>query len=294
MEREELEKKLFLKASSHHHYIPQFLIKGFANENGQIYVYDKQKDRILARPQYPKQVFFEKHRNTVEIVAGKTSSVIEDSFYQNIDNKVAPYIKYLQQGNLSELDFSIEVTGMMTFFIVTLFWRIPATDDTVADIFRRSEIDAKGIDPEIFRNDPTFLKMERGRLFHHSIGRMQEFGKRTSASVNVHQYAVHSVILGDNPIIFRRTPSSFEDLGDIDILIAVSSNRIFSITEDRLPGLPFENAIRYNTNVILQSKRYVVARSLEALSKAIEMYKFCIELGAEAFQPERIFSVKGK
>lgn len=294
MKKEEIEKILFSSLSSNHHYIPQFLIKGFINEIGNLFVYDKAKDKIITRPQYPKQVFFEKNRNSVEITDGKMSSIIEDSFYKKIDDEIAPYIKYLQEGNLKELDFSLEVMSMMTLFILTLFWRIPATDDIVSDLFRRSEIDSNGVDPERFRNDPTFLKMERGRLFHHTIDQIRQYGKRTSASVNIHEYASPIILLGDNPIIFRRTPSSFEDLGEIDLLIAVSSNRIFSVTEKKLPGLSFNKAISYNTNVILQSRRYVVASNLDTLEKAIKMFKLCVKLGVRAFRPERIFEPEKK
>ena len=52
------------KKSSRHHYIPQFLIKGFYNEKNKVFVYDIQKDEILPDTKSSKSVLFEWDRNT--------------------------------------------------------------------------------------------------------------------------------------------------------------------------------------------------------------------------------------
>jgi hypothetical protein len=45
------------KKSSRHHYIPQFLLNAFVNSDDNLYVFDKQKDKILDNPRPPKSIF---------------------------------------------------------------------------------------------------------------------------------------------------------------------------------------------------------------------------------------------
>src|SRR4051812_37185254 len=104
--------------SSRHHYIPQFLINGFTNNKGLLYVYDKQADKLLSKQRPPKAIFFENDRNTVEIKATLKSSVIEDCLYAEIDNKTSKVIKYYQTEELSKIDFQIEDTAILLFFLI--------------------------------------------------------------------------------------------------------------------------------------------------------------------------------
>ena len=76
----------FLKNYSvRHHYIPKFLSSGFTNADGLLFIYDKNKDRILSTPKPPKSIFFEHERNTLEVTSESKSSFIEDFLYSDID-----------------------------------------------------------------------------------------------------------------------------------------------------------------------------------------------------------------
>ncbi len=86
--------KYLKKLSSRHHYIPQFLISGFANSDGLLYLYDKHKDKILKKPRPPKSIFFENDRNTLDLSNTTKTSIIEDFLYKEIDDKTSKVIKY--------------------------------------------------------------------------------------------------------------------------------------------------------------------------------------------------------
>lgn len=44
----------FLKIkSSRHHYIPKFLLEGFTNSEGFLYIFDKKQNKIIGKPQSP-------------------------------------------------------------------------------------------------------------------------------------------------------------------------------------------------------------------------------------------------
>ena len=82
--------------SNRHHYIPKFLINGFKNSVGTLYVYDKQKDEIKRKPRSPKSLFFEEGRNTVHVKDDLYSSIIEDKIYQDHDDISSKVIRKLQ------------------------------------------------------------------------------------------------------------------------------------------------------------------------------------------------------
>ena len=87
-----LEKYYSDRKSSRHHYVPKFLVDGFT-ENGQVFVYDKSKDKILSKTLHPKSIFFETDRNTIEFPQNNKSSIIEDEYYFKVDNHCSKIIK---------------------------------------------------------------------------------------------------------------------------------------------------------------------------------------------------------
>jgi hypothetical protein len=169
---------LFKKDSSRHHYIPKFLIKGFANQHGQLYVYDKLKNKILDKPQFPKQIFFEKDRNTIEVKPGLETTFLEDIHYFNVDNKACKSIQAFQNDPLNKINYSIENLGYLSYFLIALYWRIPANDDIALHLYKNSEFKNKDIDIEVLKNDPVFQKLEQSRLSMHTIEHIKLYGKK--------------------------------------------------------------------------------------------------------------------
>ena len=52
--------------SRRHHYIPQFLIKKFADSDNMLYLYDKEKKTFAKEKRSPKSIFFEMNRNILD------------------------------------------------------------------------------------------------------------------------------------------------------------------------------------------------------------------------------------
>lgn len=280
------------KNSTRHHYIPKFLIEGFKNSEGLLYVFDKEKNKILKNPRSPKSIFFEDDRNTVELTETLESSVLEDVLYSKIDNESSPIVKQYQKDPLNEIKFAPEDNAKFLFFLITLFWRIPNTDFAAEDVMNRTVISSSGIDPKVLQNDPTFRKMQRAGLFKHQIDEMIKFGKKGTKWVNIHQSGREIYVIGDNPILFKTVPGKFSEFNDIDFLIAVSSNRIFSSTNSSFKNLTEINSIRYNAAVINQSTRYVGCSNLEALNQSIQLYTELKSLGLQSLIAERVFETK--
>lgn len=137
----------------------------------------------------------------------------------------------------------------------------------------RSEITSPHINPEIIRNDPAYRKIQRASLAKHHIKEIIKYGKKGKFSVNIHQSSNDLFLVGDNPLLFRRTPILFSEFNEIDFLIAVSSNRIYSSTNQSFNVKSQENWVNYNAAIIDQSSGYVASGNEDYLKKSIEYYK---------------------
>ncbi len=278
------------KLSSRHHYIPQFLIEGFTNAEGKLYVYDKKKDRILKYPQSPKSIFFETDRNTVDVTDEKQSSVIEHFIYGEIDNQTSKVIRKYRQAALADIDFNAEDTAMLLFFLISLFWRIPKTDYAADDLMDRSEIKSIGIDPEHLRNDPTYRKLNRAGIYSHHINEIKRAGRRGTKWHNIHEFAEPVLLLGDYPMLFREQQSEFSEFDEVDVLLPVSATRIYSCTNEPLRNFTVQHGYRHNASIIEQSVRYVAAADSTVLEQSIAFYKGLKSKGLIYWTPEQTFN----
>lgn len=282
--------KHFKTLSSRHHYIPKFLINGFTNEDGLLYVYDKQKDEIIKKPRSSKSIFFENDRNTLEIHKGTKTSMLEDLFYKKIDDITSRIIKQYQTGNLPDINLTTEDTGTFLFFLLSLFWRIPKSDYAANNLMDRSTITADGVDIEALKADPAYRKINRAKLFKHHIDEMKKFGSKGTKWANIHQIGDPIyLVIGDYPILFRNQSGLFSEFNDTDILIAISSDRIYSSTNEKINIFQSINFWRYNACIINQSVRYVACGNLKALEYSILFYKTLKDSGHICILHEEVF-----
>lgn len=280
------------KNSIRHHYIPQFFIEGFKNREGLLYIYDKDKDKIIKTPRPPKSIFFEKDRNTIALTDKLESSILEDSLYSQIDTESSKVVRYFRTEALKKIDFNTENTAQFQFFLITLFWRIPYTDFASEELMERAEISSPVTDPELLRNDPTFKKIQRAFLANHHIKEIVNSGNKGKFSVNVHKAPINLFVVGDNPLLFRNTPSVFSEFNTSDFLIAISSDRIYSSTNQVFENTSLKNWSNYNAAVIQQSTRYVSCGSYDFLKKSIEYYKELKKHNLHFSLPEQTFNTE--
>ena len=59
-----------------HHFIPQFILRNFTNDDGYLYCYSKQARRMFKSP--PSNVFLKKHLYSQRDERGKKNSVCGD------------------------------------------------------------------------------------------------------------------------------------------------------------------------------------------------------------------------
>jgi hypothetical protein len=250
------------------------LINGFSNKDGNLYIYDKVKDEIKQKARSPKSLFFEEHRNTIEVKDGITSSLLEDFVYQDIDNKASKAIRDLQLGNIQHDDLlKFSNFTILQFFLISLFWRLPYTDFAVDGIFDDAKIVSDGIDPEILRNDETFRKMYRAGLILETFKSMGKDVPSLSSYSNIFESKEDSFVIGDYPILYERLPHLFSDLADLEFIFAVSSKRVCLSTYKRYEKFTDTEAIIYNALIIDQSKIMICSGNKSLLEKSVYYYK---------------------
>lgn len=153
--------------SKRHHYLPQFYIKNFCNNDGCIYINNKDNEKNYdnVRKMYPREIFFEKNRNTYEINE-KQSDVIE-KLYGYLENMIAPYLDILKNNHLDGINtMTVETLRNLIFFGYLTKWRIPKNDDRATEInqnvsFEELNIFAKIDDLTLLIEDLTTEEVSR-------------------------------------------------------------------------------------------------------------------------------------
>ncbi|MEP4095746.1 DUF4238 domain-containing protein [Reichenbachiella sp.] len=263
-----------MKQSSRHHYIPKFLIKEFTDSNGLLYMYDKINDEIKSKQRAPKSVFWEKDRNSITTKSKERNSLIEDYFFKELDNHTSDYIKKFQHENIDEILLTDENLAQFDFFLINLFWRLPYTDFASTDLIKRAQIDATGIDPEILRNDPEYHKALRIGLFKHTIEQFDEFSPPADKyHVLLSEFEHDLFVLGDNPVVFEKTPKKFVDLRNLNHIMPITSKRAYIYTIHGYDKMTRQIGHFLNAQIIDQSKRHVVSGNRELLKISVQFYK---------------------
>ena len=114
-----------MKKSERHHYIPEFMIKGFAGADGKISIYNIHKGKLDPLRKSPKQVFFEWKRNTFELNGAKTDSI--EKMYGIQENEMSLAYKRIIE-NHNPTDIAYFDLFQLLYFLETIHWRVPNQD----------------------------------------------------------------------------------------------------------------------------------------------------------------------
>jgi hypothetical protein len=284
------EKTIVNKKSSRHHYIPEFIIKGFTDAKGKVFIYDKIQDEIKNITKSPKGIFFEWDRNTFDFGEMK-STIIEDNTYGKIDNLGGEAITVLRTIDLSKSDISMASIYKLQVFILNLFWRIPSTDklfDIIYEIINsNTSVDLK--------NKEWLKKHQKTYMFIHTLNKSIENLRNTKHEFKIVEFSKPSFILTDNPTLYQNPLISFEDLDKSQYIFPISDKRGFiqflqssnKNGENKFEG---KHSYWYNALAIEQSERYSASGELSILNNSIKIYKHIKETKQEIETKELLFN----
>jgi len=262
--------------SKNHHYIPEFFIKGFVNENKKVYVYDKIKDRIDKREFSAASICYIEHGNTI------THDSKQFTVLENIYHNLEEYSKNAVKTFTTVIDVPDEHTQSdlrkLLLFINQIFWRTPANDDYANSLIERYR--EKHPDWKTFVEDGTTfvnfsiddrLKMIKLTLPSEILLRDENNLKARTKYVSIQSNGPY--LLSDNPIIYPIKPFSAVDFTE-KIIFPINKHRLYvSTTESTQKTIGPAELMLINVQFIVQARQYVIGDDYEDLHAFVDAYR---------------------
>ena len=290
-----------MKESERHHFIPEFFIKAFTNDNGKIFVHNKQFGKTDKISKSPKQIFFEWNRNTFKI------DDYETDFLEKVYNLGESKFSVTHRKLIEKFE-PVEITAYdilhLTLFIAEIYWRVPSQDSIASQIFQNFE-EQKLLFK--IKNKTTGENIPIGKLKRlitskgfigsmKKIKGLQEY-LHSSKNINIKNWRIYSLpkeaprfkIICDNPVIKR---NESEDLLDSELIFPLSRGKtVFHTKGKKLKEIPADNKILIDILLFLQSEKYVASADYDYLVSISEISQFYNTPEKVKILKEQIFQV---
>lgn len=263
--------------SKKHHYIPQFFLKGFTNEAGEYYVYDKDKKEI--RKSKPINTFFENKRNTSQIIDKEDDSL--ERLYAYFDAITAPFIQELRSMTTTNFTLKPDALARLKMFIPQLYWRIPKNDDNLNRIIDSLPFEATGFKIIDKNGNPVSLDLQTKlknvdyfrKMYHILIPFLTHKGAYRNNEFDTWKvyFREKKSILGDNPLLTK----NLTDFGCLtrEIIFPICSDKILIHTKQPKPtNLPSQFLFELDLLMIIQAKRFVCCADENYLKILIDRF----------------------
>jgi hypothetical protein len=107
-----------------HHYVPQFLLRGWCNEHGKLTVYSRRQGRVVTSERTPRATAFETNLYAYDEVPSEKRHAIENEFMtRKIDTPAACIVEKILSGGFTTL--TIDERSDFTRFVLSLRARHP-------------------------------------------------------------------------------------------------------------------------------------------------------------------------
>lgn len=285
--------------SKRHHYLPQFYLKGFANNTNEFFVFDKKTEQI--RKSTPLNSFFENHRNTGTMKDSR-SSLLEE-MYAHFDGEIAPYLELVRKATIDTINLDSKTVLRLQLLIALLHWRIPESDEELERMIDKLSFQETGFNivnkdtgesvatgelQEQLKNIDLFRKMYRLFL---PIMLQKELNKTGLEDWGIYFRGNNLQLTCDNPIIAKNETNNLKGVKG-NIVFHVSSDRILIHAEQAKPkNLPSQFILELDMLLIQQSTRFVCCSEQKYLEYLINnLYSHSKSYDFREKMRDRIFS----
>ena len=273
-----------MSQSIKHHYLPEFYLRGFANDSGRIAIYDCKKGRVKKGEYPPSTHFFQKNRNTVKFKE-KENLVLED-LYSSADNRHSRLFQFIQDYKGAPT-LSNEQMSLLQEFVLGIFWRLPANDKYYDENLSRNpaftkiiqvvDVETGIVDDKVtneFRKFEPFLKSMRALAPFFSI-----LNSRKSFDFKNWRIAYHPNgfnFCSDNPIIIKE--DNVKDILETDFIMPLTKYHtlIRTLKTHSIETMPPILVANTHCLIFKQSINYCGASRrdyLESMSKIAQNYR---------------------
>lgn len=250
-----------------HHYIPEFYLKGFTNENNQFSIYSvknkkfKQDGKLFS----PESHFFKKHDNTIVDLKNSPIDLLERD-YAELDDKIATVFNKLKNEEGDNCyGITLEDRVMLQYYVSILFWRLPSNNELVKEMTKHDMFEFLGLkvtDEFALENIKRlqFAEHIKQHKDYHKILRLwipqmtfpTMFDNKSQTTVTTFPSNKLPGICGDNPLILR-CPEKL-DLYNDDFILPLNRNIIFLRTKKMKQPIHSTVKIYVDMLVLMQSK----------------------------------------
>ncbi|ANH83449.1 hypothetical protein A8C56_22920 [Niabella ginsenosidivorans] len=270
--------------SRKHHYIPEFYLNNFTNEDGKFYIYLPKENRFKKNGELftPQTHFFELDGNNL-IGADYVDDHLEKS-YSDWDNKAAILFDKIKTSKEERFGLSEKDMPILQFFIAHLYWRSPMANEFAKDLLKREGLNATGM---IVRNSITgeIIQNHKFENYISSNESSYKFVKHwlpyrlitnllkndTPLEIITFNNGIKPNLIGDNPIIFRN--QSNVNVYEDDFILPITSNK-FLIRMKR-EGRPEKSVIMMiDALLIQQAQQFVATTNVEYISILKNCHEF--------------------
>jgi len=271
-----------------HHYIPQFYLKLFTNDNGNYHVFDKKYNEFRKEPQSPNTSFFEYNRNMIKI--NNLNTDVLEKTYSDFENNFAKFIKYITSTHYEiEILNNRDLIYTLKGYIAMQFCRLPFHDSYMDKFIlninkkscRNMLVDNNGnnyLDDNIYGNlikkDKYFRYYFRCFILPFLMFNIlsHDDNMETWRIYNTEKDNHFSFICADFPIIFNNINDFIMFKGKI--FFPLTKNKILLISANGFPD-NFPDSYWAYINMVLyeQSNRYLTVLDKNYLFELQNIYQ---------------------
>lgn len=274
-----------MKDSARHHYLPEFFVKGFVNQEGKLWVFDKSTNTIRSKSVAPKQLFYEWDLNTITY-EDEDFDFIEKSFSKT-DSIFAEYIKTIRDTDDIDTVEDLAHIGHLIVFIAQLFWRTPSNKRSTEEIlkfYKTTKTEWESF--KVMSGLGTLDDQTREKLLLPLIS-MDVIRDNETKSTEPIRFKIletkERFLISDNPILFKAVPIHKDDFSG-SLAFPISKQRVFIGLENSSYALKREEIQLINLLLITQADKFVACDSREHLERYVRGYQHFINISLEEKQ----------
>ena len=254
-----------------HHFVPQYYIQNFYGANNELWVYDKEYDKILNRPTVSKSIFFEPHRNSI-FVNEELTPILED-YFKIIDDKHAKHLGDISLKDKLELEDSHDYIRTLTYFANWLLWRIPKYDKLTKDLIVNNfdEINKKYFQSRFSQSkiDDDTIKIIRTLLPYQLL---VKYDIVVDLKFKIYEIEQPNFFLTDNPILIEEHPQLSNTIS-CPLLLPITPTKIFAVLSSDYYTFNLDLIIQMNFEFFHRANKFVASPSKEHLQNFINGYR---------------------
>jgi len=273
------------KPSEKHHYLPQCYLKGFLNQSGEIFVYDKQEKKFFMKKN-TRDIFHENHRNSfTDPSTGRKKDMLE-KLYAFFDDDFAPLLKKIIDSKHFDISLSFEEKLELMIGLCMLYWRVPAKDAQGRELLQTQGFNkgfihvtykktGKPIEDDILQKVARFSGMEG--IYKMGISFAPFYKKEAMMNVLNWRFLYQDpgfYITGDDPILKREAIRDIKDILN-EFIFPVSSGRLLICSKEfaGIQSIDRGFCLKVGIAIVEQAHRFVCARDGNYLRTVVDLHR---------------------